>query len=129
MFYFGLMHMIAVIHLSLTLYNSWKEVDWVDLLLGTTDIILAVHATVFMIWWVRLSETFAVLIVVGFFWMLSLLRHAKQERKLRRRNKRLIQRSRQRDDEARQSAATATSRNASTIDERNYYEKAWSSTS
>eukprot|EP00938_MAST-03A_sp_MAST-3A-sp1_P007059 g7059.t1 len=129
MFYFGLMHMIAVIHLSLTLYNSWKEVDWVDLLLGTTDIILAVHATVFMIWWVRLSETFAVLIVVGFFWMLSLLRHAKQERKLRRRNKRLIQRSRQRDDEARQSAATATSRNVSTIDERNYYEKAWSSTS
>ena len=128
MFYFGLMHMIAVIHLSLTLYNSWKEVDWVDLLLGTTDIILAVHATIFMIWWVRLSETFAVLIVVGFFWMLSLIRHAKQERKLRRRHKRLIQRSRQRDDEVTRSASRNTS---STTDdsERNYYEKAWSSTS
>lgn len=130
--------MIAVIHLSLTLYNTWREVDWVDLLLGTTDIVLVIHATIFMIWWVRLSETFAVLIVVGFFWMLSLLRHAKKERKLRRRHERLIQRSRQRDDEMRrrrttatESTTTRTSRDVDRTDdsERSYYEKAWSSTS
>lgn len=121
--------MISMIHLSLTLYNSWKEVDWVDFLLSVTDIGIVIHATIFMLWWVRISETFAVLILVCGFWIMSLLRHSKQERKLRRRNEKIIRRARELDERARDQIRNREHSGHDEDKERKYYENAWSSSS
>lgn len=94
MFYLGLVHAIALLHLSITLYNNFKEVDWVDLTLAAVDILLTCHSTIFMIWWQRISETAAVLIATAILWFMSLYAQSVEDENIRRKHARRVRRAR-----------------------------------
>lgn len=92
MFYGGLLHLVALVHLCLTLYNSCGEVDWVDFLLAAVDLSLSLHATIFMIFWTRISETAAVLVATAILWSMALFRHAEKEKELKQYHNKIRQR-------------------------------------
>jgi hypothetical protein len=82
-FYGGIIHTVALAHATLTLYNSVREVDYVDRVLLAIDAVLLSGTAVRMSERGRLTEVAAVLCAVLFFWLTALSRHVAAQREER----------------------------------------------